>query len=112
MASDFDSVFAATAVPRLMDFFGESVTYTPKGSSAQTVTAIIERRTLENAGPISDSAYQYQVSAWIPKNDVSSVTVGGDTIACKKRNGDAANTTYTVRAILNQTGDVWHLALT
>lgn len=43
MPSVFDSQFAASAFPGLLDTFGESITYWPGTGSPRAITAIIDR---------------------------------------------------------------------
>ena len=43
MPSNFDSMFAAAAVPNELAQFGEDVSYTPSGGQEKTIKAIVQR---------------------------------------------------------------------
>ena len=43
MPSNFETMFAAAAVPQELELFGEDVTYTPAAGGAKTIKAIIQR---------------------------------------------------------------------
>lgn len=110
MASTFATDFAAGPALRLFERFGESITITPSGGSPVSATGIVNRDPLQGVGPDGTVAIDYPLSVWVKRTDLSTVTVNADTIAvAAKENGSAV--TYTVKALLEQTGGLWHLKL-
>ena len=91
--------------------FGETVTYTPDGGAAVSVTAIVERDAVDTVptdrGLMPRRIRRIRVS----KTDVATVTIGGDTVAIKTMVDDASATTYRVGAILEDHGGAWLLDL-
>lgn len=111
MSTDFDNLFAAYAAPALFASDGETITITPSGGSASTVTRRVIRDPLQPVGPTAETMNDYPITVWVYQADLPTVTIGADTIAVGRRKGDSTLTTYTVKEILDQTGGQWHLRL-
>lgn len=95
----------------VIPMYGESVTYTPDGGAAVTITVIVERDPVDtiptDRGNMPRRARRIRVS----KTDVATVTIGGDTVAVKTMADDATATTYRVGAILEDHGGAFLLDL-
>lgn len=108
MPSDFESRFA-NASAALQGGFGETVTYTPLGSSAVSTTAIISRVEVQTLGP-DGVRIERQITAHVPRADVATAKVG-DTVACKKRISDSSTTAMKVSRVIGEVGANWEIAL-
>jgi len=95
------------------DECAEDITYTPKGSTAKPIKAIVERKGLLNAGEVSGRILVEQVEIIIANDSeygVEEINKGGDTVSLPERiGGDIV--TFRVVHILNQCPVSWHLLL-
>ena len=94
------------------DVFGESVTYTPLGSSAVTINAVIDR-----SPPVlrdgSGKLRRPKMTAWIRNHATAgrtSINTGGDTITVAYRKGGTAEA-FLVKGPLEQDAAGWLLEL-
>lgn len=85
--------------------------YTPKGGSPTTITAVVTRDAPRAFGPSANSQLAYPLLIQVRKADVATVTCRADTVAIKRRSGDATATTYYVTEIVSQSGAMWSLAV-
>jgi len=91
----------------------ESISYTPKGAPAKTITAIVDRKGISPAGENSLCTLIDQVEIIIANDaayGVASINKGGDTVSLPDRIG-GTNVTFRVAHILNQCPVSWHLLL-
>jgi hypothetical protein len=109
MASTFEQRFQDGPLERLLEHFAETVTYTPKGGSAQSISAIIERERRGATGPLGQARIVWKITVWISAADVAMVTPGGDTISLAEMRGDSTNKTFTVKDVIDQRGGAWRL---
>lgn len=101
---------AAHAAPAVLDQQGETIGYTPKGASISSISAVVHRDPLGVEGP-DGQTIQYPIQIEVAQADVTTLTIGADAVALKKRLGDSSNTSYTVSVLLSQDGAMWHLGL-
>lgn len=113
MPSTFDTRFASFPLRRLLSQFGETISYTAYGSSAASITAIIDREPIATAAVGSPAIVTYTCLITIAREDLSAVKVGADTVAFKRRLSDSSNTTFRVSEILDdgQYGGAWRLGV-
>lgn len=109
--STFETRFRDFPAERLLAEFGETVTYTPSGGSATSITAIVRREALQSFPEDRSSRVEYGLNVWVSSDDVPTVVVQGDTVAIEKRRGSGETDTFKVKAILSQTGGMWKLSL-
>jgi len=96
------------------DEMAEAILYTPKGGTAKSIKAIIDRRRIIPAGEDSGRTLINQVEIVIANDStygVSSVNKGGDTVSLPERIG-GVNVTWTVSDIVKQDEGSWQLLLT
>lgn len=111
MPSSFDTLYNSVAHAPLQSRFGETVSYTPTGGAASSISAIVERGQMRSVSPQTGIIYEYELAVWVSTDDVAALTVGADTIAAKRRVTDASNTTFVVKALDQQSGSMLHLIL-
>lgn len=92
---------------------GETILYTPKGSTTPlTINANVFRHGPQQVGGVSQ-AYAPSIEIYIPNNattGVTSVNIGGDKVTLPERKGETAKT-YNVQEILEQDGGMWKLRI-
>lgn len=86
-----------------MDDSVETVTYTPKGGTATSISAILFRAppVLEE-GRRQVSPKSTNIRVYFRKSDVADVNINSDTIAFKRHIGDSSTETFKVRGIVKQ----------
>ena len=97
-----------------LDEFGELITYTPKGGTAKSIRAVVDRRRIIPAGEDSGRTLINQVEIVIANEatyGVSSINKGGDLVSLPERIGGAL-VNWVVADILRQDDGAWHLLLT
>ncbi len=110
MTAHDDLVAYAGDEARFVDH-GEAAIYTPLGSDPIATTVDVDREPLGTQGP-DGLRVEYKLSIKVRRNVVDTVTIGADTVALKKRKGDASNTTYTVTHLADpDDGSCWILGL-
>lgn len=109
--SRFATAHQSIGAPALLAQHGETVTYTPDGGDATSVSAIVYREPIESRGPDGNVRLEYALSIALSKADVATVTTGADTVALKKRSNSASDTTFRVTSIVEQSGGMWLLGL-
>lgn len=102
MTSIRDQIGVAIAAPTMMAFEGEDVTYTPKNGTPVTIKAVINRQPLGTRGADGGRILTYDFEATVQRSDVTSLNIGGDTLAFKKRLQDAAAVTMFIKKIISQ----------
>ncbi len=115
MGTVFDSQFAASAFPGLLDQFGESITYLPKAGGRRPILAIVER----NPPAIFDASG----NAVLPtatirtsnscRSGISSheVDIGSDQIEMVGKIGETIPKTFSLMTMTSQDAGVTVLAL-
>jgi hypothetical protein len=111
MATAFATLCSERLGPRIVELLGESVTYTPSGSAAQTVNAVVTRDGLQARAEDNSARLEYPVEILISRDDIATVNVHGDTVALKRRVSDSSNSTMRVAALLASEGALWRLGL-
>lgn len=94
----------------LQEVDGETVTYTPAGSTARAVVAIVTRGAWRSDGlPLPGPG----ISIAISQADVPTVVLNGDTVAVKLRPTDVTTATLRVTEFepAGQSGGMWRLVL-
>lgn len=109
--SRLDSIGRFSGFAALAAQHGEAATYTPKGLAGVALTVVVNRDPLGGTGTDHGARQEYEFEVLVSRGDRATVNVGGDTIAFKKRLGDAANTTFAVAAVLGQDGGAWRLGV-
>jgi len=82
MSSDFDTHFAALNTG-FFDYWGESITYTPTGSSGSAVTAAVDRGRLERLVDHDDprgTVEKLRMPIKVQTSDVATRTPGKDSV--------------------------------
>src|SRR5574343_292898 len=105
IVTDANDVFLDT------DDFAESITYTPSGGAAVTVSAIVNRNPLQTRGTDNNARLEFEIEIEVAVESVAAVILNGDTVALKKREGDTADTTFKVSHIVQQDSGMWRLGL-
>lgn len=106
MAQSKHEVMAGQFIANAMKWqHGEDITYNGTG-----ITAYVDRAVLETVGP-EGASIEYRVTIRVARSDVSSVSVGADTVLAKKRITDSSDTTFKVAEVLAQDGACWELRL-
>lgn len=95
----------------LLRTFAESITVTPSGGSASTISAIVNRDGIGSVGPDGVTRLQYSVSIWVSQADYPCTPKTGETIACKRKRDDAANTSFTRFELVDQKGGSFHIGI-
>ncbi len=96
------------------DEFAESITYTPKGGSPKTLSAIVNRQRLIPASETTGRILTNQIEIIIANDSaygVTSINKGGDQVALPERIGEAA-INWIVADVLDHDAGGWHLLLT
>lgn len=110
--SQVDADYTAGAADQLLSLRGEPVTYTPKGGSAISRNAIIDRHPAD-AIPGTPTGYSSSVDIYLARDDslgVASVTAGADSISFSVLYPGAPTDTYrTVEPAL--IGPWWRLRI-
>lgn len=112
MPSEFEQDWSDGPTDTLLEKFGESVSYTPRGGAATTITAVIVRRPLQVVDEMHGPVIEYARSAWISRSDAPTLNINGDALSCRARIEDAANSAFRLSALLNQAAGMWHVSLT
>jgi len=105
------SMMGPLGAAALLEHAGETITYTPSEGDAASISALVNRETLQVRGPDGSARLEYVVSIAVRRADVATVTTGGDTVALKLRISDSSTTTLTVTSIISQDGAMWELGL-
>jgi len=99
--------------------FQETITYTPSGGTAKSISAIVyregttqtvpSRRTGAGENKTITRRYDIQIHISTDATDgIQSVTVMKDTVALKRKVNDSSNETFLVRGIIEEdTGAYW-----
>jgi hypothetical protein len=92
--SKFDDQFAFSAVPALQDYFGETITYKPRGGGSRTITGLVDR-TDRNLLDGSDRAmvptFTITVANLVTTGILATeINTGGDAISVAVRYGGTA----------------------
>ena len=95
----FDNEFAASAALELLAMYGETITYTPRGGSPRTVTAIVNRNPAKLLATMQDVVSALVVIRVLDDSSnatyggiaSSAVNFGGDTITAAVRAGETAS---------------------
>lgn len=94
------------------DEHGEAITYTPSGSSAVSINAVVQRNVMSSVPGTEDTLAEDLVISI--RNHatagVTSVNRGKDVVSVARREGESA-ATLTVVEILEQDGAMWTLQL-
>ncbi len=93
--------------------FAESVVYTPKGGTAKTIKAVVERQRLNPADETSNRVLINQVQIFIAKDatyGVGSISKDGDLCLVADQPG-GIDRSYRVKDILGSDDGIWHLLL-
>lgn len=107
----FNTQLADDAATFLADF-GESITYTPTGSAAQAVTAIVDRKP-ERLKQVRGREFPANIlDIQVSKADIPTVTERQDTVSLKLRLDDPSNTICRVTKIIQSDPGLWHLEVT
>lgn len=91
--------------------FAETITYTPKGGTAKTIAALIDRKPVNSVGEDSGRTLLGQIEIVIAndsENGISSINKGGDTVSLPERVGDA-DIEWSVIDIVDQDEGMWRL---
>ena len=105
MLTDFKNVFLNS------DEFGETISYTPYGSSLLSIKAIIDRERLQADGPDRGMALRRDCEIWIANDatyGVTSVNKNNDTVSFPVQIG-GSNVTWKVIEVLYHDDACWHL---
>lgn len=104
----FDTLHGAALDGVILPQFAETVTYTPKGGSAVSISAIVLRDPVSPAGlNMPRRAREIVVS----KTDVPTVNTGGDTVSILPMPDSAATVPYRIGAIAESHAGGWRLLL-
>lgn len=115
MATVFDSHFAASGFPQLIDNFGESITYYPIAGGTRPIKAIVER----NPPAIFDASGNAVLPTAVIRvyNSATSgilartVDIGKDEISMPAKVGDTLVKRFSLMTLLSQDSGVTQLAL-
>jgi hypothetical protein len=91
--------------------FAEEIVYTPKGGTAKTIKAIVDREQLFPAGEDSGRVLQNQVKISIATDTtygIGTINLGGDTVDLPERIG-GADVNWRIVDVLNQDEGLWTL---
>ena len=110
MATVFDSHFAQSAFPGLLQQFGEPIIYRPRSGGSREITAIVEREPpaiFDVAGNTVLPQFVIRVNnscrSGISSNEVDT---GGDMVDFVGKIGEVIPKTYSVGQVLSQSGGV------
>lgn len=106
--SDFETMFGDGPVDDLFDVMAESITYTPLGGAALSITAIVEHEPLDVRGPDGARIEGVRVVT-VMRADVAEAK-RGDSVTIPHKVG-GTNISCRVTEILGQNGAAWRLAL-
>lgn len=104
--------FSASALPALMDHFGEEVTFSPYGGSPRTIDAIVTR---QMPVPLSEVPTQLlpNIDVWIRRhatNGALTINVNQDTITTPVQIGGSA-VAQLITDILFEDASWFHLSI-
>jgi hypothetical protein len=115
MPTTFDSHFARSAFPKLLDQFGESIVYVPSSGGSRPITAIIERdppAILNAAGNTVLPSFTVRVynscRSGISSKELNS---GTDQLKFVRKIGDVQPATFSVMHLISSDAGVTHLAV-
>ena len=96
--------------------FEETITYTPDGGVASSITAVVDRGGAKDVeirvrGFSRSNARRYDMEIWISTSDVATVKVNADKVTLLARIGDTVPKTYVVKGIVDNDAGCWHLEL-
>lgn len=101
--SKFDTQFAASAVPGLQDYFGETITYKPRAGGSRTITGLVDRTDRSVFGELDRGAatlLQIVVPNSVTTGILSTeINVGGDAVNVADRYGGTARDRRIVRVV-------------
>jgi len=110
MATVFDSHFAASAFPGLLQQFGEAIVYRARLGGSREILAIIEREPpaiFDAAGNTVIPKFVVRVNnscrSGISSNEIDT---GGDHVSFVRKIGEVIPKTYSVGQVLSQSGGV------
>lgn len=115
MASVFDSQFAASAFPGLMDLFGESITYISYAGVRRPITAIVDRSppaVFDASGNavMPTAVIQVYNSATLGISS-KEVDIGKDQVEMLLKLGQTSTKRFSFMTMLSQSGGVTQLAV-
>ena len=90
--------------------FAETITYTPSGSAAVSISAVVLRhgaQKLNNPGGISNQFYPIVIE--IDRTDIATVTLQKDKVTCNDANGESKD--FRVSKILYSDAGCFKLGL-
>lgn len=109
--SQFATDFGAGGFDQLAEIFGETVTFTPRGGDARSITVIAHRRQRAQGasygGNIVDVWAKIDAAEGISEAEM---TLGGAKIAIAPSIGDTAKS-YVLRNLIEQDHGMWHLEI-
>ena len=94
--------------------FAETISYTPKGGSAKSIKAIVERSRLDSSSQDSGRIVGRQAEIWIANHatdGVASITKGEDLVSMPVHNEGGANVDWRVIDVMHKDEGVWQLLL-
>jgi hypothetical protein len=115
MGTVFDSHFAASGFPMLLEQFGERIVYLPRGGGRREIQAIVERdppAVFDASGNAVMPTATFRVYNSCRSGIASQeVDTGKDEIEMKLKVGDQQPKTFSVMTLLAQDSGVTHLAI-
>lgn len=92
---------------------GETISGTPSGGAATSITAVVERGEIQTMGPSGVLRNEYSVAIFVTRAEWPTLTLGVDTFTLKKRITDSSTTTMRAAKLLDdaQDGAGWHVEL-
>jgi len=88
--------------------FAETVSYTPDGSSTQTVAALVVRENLDAAPEEHGRVLRNQAEVYISSLDIPEVNVGLDKVSFPPQPGESS-VEWRVVEVLSKAGKLWRL---
>lgn len=90
--------------------FGETITYTPTGAAAKSISAVVSRAGAQKIDVKGGLPTQYYpVVIWIDRTDIMTVTPLADTVTCADAKG--VSKTFQVNRILRSDDGCYKLGL-
>lgn len=109
--SDFAEQCEFSLAPALLEYFGEDVTYTAQGYAAVAIKGMVSRGGIIEHGPAAGTRIR-DLTVVVAQADLPAVpNPGGDTVECRKRLGDAADSTFKVAQVVEQKAGLYRLLL-
>lgn len=106
-----DDIGANYVAPALQHVQGEEITLLPFGGSPVLLRAPVIRMGIQpREGDQRRSSSEY-LAVLIPAAALPNPRENGDQVTCKKRKGDSAAQTFTVKSIETQEGGIYKLRL-